>query len=327
MYDPGVPSPRPVPTPESHQRHRRRALSNLLKMGHCAPSVMRTLLDLEGADGEWLVKLVAGLPGGIGNTRGECGGLTAPVALMGLDCASEPSHDGLPAVVRRGQRLCARFADEHGTVTCAGILGDRRVPLPCISVVRHSPELYQAAVSDDEEENGVETEKLRGLRAAHGYFVESGFHCAHSVLWQLRPSVAVTRELLDATSGFVGGTLFEGMTCSALTAGVMAVGLQVGKIENSHIRVMRLIARMVLGGNAFDDSLNEFNRIMNIGQRMAVWFRSEFGSTQCRAITGADFASTASVASFVERDAVARCRGIAAAVAEKVRGVLTEQAA
>jgi hypothetical protein len=40
--------------------------------------------------------------------------------------------------------------------------------------------------------------------------------------------------LLDATSGFIGGTLFKGMTSNALTAGVMAIGLKAGEIENSH---------------------------------------------------------------------------------------------
>ena len=34
-------------------------------------------------------------------------------------------------------------------------------------------------------------------------------------------------------SGFVGGTVFTGMTCSALTAGVMAMGVALGEIENS----------------------------------------------------------------------------------------------
>ena len=57
---------------------RRRSMSNLLRMGHCAPTVMQTLLDASYTEAEWLVKLTAGLPGGIGNTGAECGGVTAP---------------------------------------------------------------------------------------------------------------------------------------------------------------------------------------------------------------------------------------------------------
>jgi hypothetical protein len=48
----------------------------------------------------------------------------------------------------------------------------------------------------------------------------------------------------------MGGTLFAGMTCSALTAGVMALGLAVGEIENSHTRVARMIATMAVRGAA-----------------------------------------------------------------------------
>ncbi len=35
--------------------------------------------------------------------------------------------------------------------------------------------------------------------------------------------------MLDATSPFIGGTVLTGMTCSALTAGVMALGVAVGE--------------------------------------------------------------------------------------------------
>jgi hypothetical protein len=49
-----------------------RAIENLLRMGHCAPTVVKTLLDAAGEDAPWLVKLAAALPG-MGNTGNECG--------------------------------------------------------------------------------------------------------------------------------------------------------------------------------------------------------------------------------------------------------------
>src|SRR3990172_10873521 len=68
--------------------YRQRAFSNLLRMGHCAPTVMQTLLDVSPTErptqGEWLVRLSAGMPGGIGNTGHECGAVTSPLALMGV---------------------------------------------------------------------------------------------------------------------------------------------------------------------------------------------------------------------------------------------------
>ena len=84
---------------------RKRSVRNLLRMGHCAPTVMQTMLDASDAEANWLVLLTAGLPGGIGNTGGECGGLTAPLVLLGLRHRRAEIADGLPVVVDAGHDL------------------------------------------------------------------------------------------------------------------------------------------------------------------------------------------------------------------------------
>jgi hypothetical protein len=131
---------------------RRRSLRNLLCMGHCAPTVMQTMLDASDAESTWLVILTAGLPGGIGNTGGECGGLTAPLILMGLRTGRDEVADGLPVVVDQGHDFLRRFGAAHGTTQCRAIRGDSRLPLACIGVVRQSPELCarSLAVNDTE---------------------------------------------------------------------------------------------------------------------------------------------------------------------------------
>jgi hypothetical protein len=144
------------------------------------------------------------------------------------------------------------------------------------------------------------------------------------VFSHLQYTTSEHQELFDAASAFMGGTLFMGMTCSAFTAGVMAVGLRTGEIENSPPRVIRMLFRMTFGGDAFDESINKFNRPMNAGYRMSKWFRQEFGSTQCQAITGCDFSTQAGVGKYIETDCVTRCRAIAAKVAEQVQKTLTE---
>lgn len=52
---------------------------------------MQTLLEASGSEAEWLVKLTAGLPGGIGNTGNECGALTASLVWLGLRNARSPA--------------------------------------------------------------------------------------------------------------------------------------------------------------------------------------------------------------------------------------------
>ena len=51
------------PTVSSEQL-RKRSVSNLLRMGHCAPTVMQTMLDASDSEAKWLVLLMAGLPAG-----------------------------------------------------------------------------------------------------------------------------------------------------------------------------------------------------------------------------------------------------------------------
>ena len=78
-------------------------------MGHCAPTVTQTLLDASDAEAPWLVKLTAGLPGGIGNTGGECGGVTAPLILFGLRHAHDPARKW--------------FETEFGSTQCRTLAG------------------------------------------------------------------------------------------------------------------------------------------------------------------------------------------------------------
>jgi hypothetical protein len=109
----------------------------------------------------------------------------------------------------------------------------------------------------------------------------------------------------------------------SLTAGVMALGLRLGEIERSRVRVLRMIGTMAVGGNAFADDLNAFNKIMNRGHRLARWFSDRFGSTQCRALTQCDFATTAGVARYIGGDGVGRCMTVARHVADEVRRTVT----
>jgi hypothetical protein len=107
-----------------------------------------------------------------------------------------------------------------------------------------------------------------------------------------------------------------------LTAGVMAIGLRIGEIENSYLRVARMLAIMVSGGYAFSDNLNKFNRSINAGHRLSKWFRKEFGSTQCQAVTQCDFSCQEGVGKYIASDGISRCRNIAKMVAEQVQTIL-----
>jgi hypothetical protein len=304
--------------------YRRRGFSNLLRMGHCAPAVMQTILDLGNTKEEWLVRMTAGLPGGIGNTGFECGGITSTLIKLGLEHGLSAKNDGLPTVIYAGHDYVQRFRNCNNSLLCKEILGDRRVPLPCIKVVRHVPELYiQTDYKDNTEAIAVET--VEAFRLLYSHMSANGFHCAHAVLKYLGNTIPVTRELLDGTSGFIGGTVFKGLTCSAFTAGLMAVGLKQGEIEDSYFRVIRMLATMIVGGNAFADHLNKFNRLMNIGHRMSKWFTKEYGSTLCREVTECDFSSLENVHRYIEKGSVTTCNIIAGKVAMQAERIIKQE--
>jgi hypothetical protein len=300
---------------------RRRSVGNLLRMGHCAPTVMKTLLDASGLTARWPVMMAAGLPGGIGSTGGECGGLTAPLVLLGLEHGRGETADGLPVVVDAGHDLLTRFVGMQGTTQCREIRGTSRVPLRCIAVVREAPATC-AACHGAPAAGAVAPQARAQYRRMYQHWSQRGFHCADAVLSESRTSSAPDAELRDAVTAFMGGTLFTGMTCSALTAGVMALGLALGEIENSRARVARMIATMAVGGDAFADEVNAFNRVMNLGHELSEWFEAEFGSTQCRALTRCDFASAADVDEYIDRDGTADCARLARRVAEHVSAMV-----
>lgn len=303
--------------------YRGMCMSNMLKMGHCAPAVMQTVLDISNRKEDWPVKLVAGLPGGIGNTGFECGGLTSPVAMLGFSYGPDAMRDGLPLAICKGRDYMRRFVDFNTTCLCSQIQG--RGMISCMRAMRHAPELFVKTLSEESLEAVAGMEK-KALVSSYSYFKRKKFHCANAVFEELRDIIHVDRDLLSSACGFIGGTLFTGRSCGAFTAGVMAVGLSLGEIEDSRLRVMRMIALMMTGGDALRDDVNKFNKIMNTGHRMSEWFTEEYGSTQCRAITRCDFSNPADAQSFQGNNQIERCRKIARGVARRAREIITRPA-
>ncbi len=301
--------------------YRQRSAANLLRMGHCAPTVMQSLVDISAPDKQWLVRFSAGMPGGIANTGFECGGLTSSLVLLGVRHGLQDVDQGLPVIFDKGHALCRHFRECHKTMFCKEIRGNDRFPSHCIRTILLSPELFPQAEAGDCRDT-IPDDVRGSYRRMYAHMAGHDFHCARAVLGQLNCAGPERQELMDAASAFVGGTLFMGLTCGAFIAGVIALGLIDGEIETSRLKVLRMLAIYTAGGNWADDDLNNFNRSMNRGNRLSEWFVKEFGSTQCRAITGCDFASPSGVSKYVDGACVARCRTIADRVAEKVQEML-----
>jgi C_GCAxxG_C_C family probable redox protein len=298
-----------------------KAYADLFRMGHCAPAVMRTVGDQSAPGRDWLVTLSAGMPGGIGNTGHECGAVTSPIVLLGLRYGLRDLDRGLPLVFDKSHALCQRFLARHKTLQCTEIRGKARFPRHCILPVVRASRLFADATAQDALD-AIAPDAREAYARLYAHMAEKDFHCARAVLVRLRDRLSPTEDLIDAVSAFVGGTAFMGLSCSAFAAGVMAVGLRLGEVENSLPRVVRMLAVMTAGGNGLRDDLNKFNPSLMRGYRLSKWFVHQFGSTQCRVITQCNFATASGVDDYISKDRITTCASIAEKVAAEVERML-----
>jgi C_GCAxxG_C_C family probable redox protein len=285
---------------------------------------MRTIGDLSAPGKDWLVRFSAGMPGGIGNTGHECGAVTSSLVLLGLQYGLHDVDRGLPVVFDRSHALCQRFLARFKTFQCKEIRGNDRFPRHCIPPVVGAPALF-AEVTAHDVGDAIPESTREAYGRIYSHMAQNDFHCAQAVFLRLQEGTAQRQDLMDATSAFIAGTAFMGLTCSAFTAGVMALGLRRGEIENSVPRVVRMLAIMTAGGDALKEDLNKFNASLMRGYRLSRWFEHEFGSTQCLAITQCDFATGLGVEEYVRNDRLATCKAIAEKVAAKVEKMLAAE--
>ncbi|MBN1574811.1 MAG: C_GCAxxG_C_C family protein [Deltaproteobacteria bacterium] len=304
----------------------RRCLLTVLRMGHCAPSVMDTLLVDRKGNYEDMVRLTSGLPGGIGNTGAECGGVTSPIMFLGLKQGPEGEGESLLDLVVRGGGYIKRFRETHGTIYCREIQTPEGGISPCLRAMCSGRRLTNEVMGTDLDrlKSEIEAGALKSYDRLLSLFQDRKFHCAHCVLGELGGVIDVNKNLLKGSLGFVGGTVLRGDTCSALTAGVLALGSKIGEIEDSYIRVMSMMFKMMTGGDAMGDDVNKFNKAINVGNKLALWFKDRYGSTRCGDIVKTDFSNIDSVNKYLSSNRIESCREITLAVAERVQIIFSD---
>ncbi|MCP4659102.1 MAG: C_GCAxxG_C_C family protein [bacterium] len=299
-----------------------RTLRNISRMGHCAPVVMQTLMEVEGRADERMVKLVSAMGWGIAGLCSECGAATSPVLMLGLRYGDGLGDDAIPDVIRLGRRYLESFEKRNGSTCCRRILVDDTNPLPCLKAICGAPGIFYDVAHTDEAGAAADAGTLAAHRTLLDAFRDSGFHCAHGVLDALQDVVEVDDAVRRATRGILGGIVLRGQTCGALVGGVLAIGRAVGEIETSTLRCMKMLGMIIFGIDATGEDVNRFNRAVATGGRLVRWFREEFGTSECRELTATDFSDPAAVDRFVAEQGLNRCRTMALAVSRKVREIL-----
>ena len=301
-------------------KHSITARNNLLRMGHCAPSVMQTLLGISDLENNNMILASGGMAGGIAGSETECGALTAPIMFLSF---TNNNIQGIPEkieLIEKARSYYNAFTELNGSPLCSRIRysGGQSA---CRKAVCRFHKTYKGAVNDP---LSLSPETRKSFSLLLEAFNENKFHCAHNVLDNLPANFAVSGELYDSSWIFIGGIALLNRTCGALAAGVMALSSVTSEIENSYSRVAKM-NRMLKKNDqhALDEEINEFNRAINLSEELGSWFRNEFGSFTCRDIWGYDFTRYEDAVNFINGHCMEICsKNIAAMVARQVSSML-----
>lgn len=281
-------------------------------MGHCAPSVMHTLLGINGIQNSDIVKYAAGLAGGIAGSDMECGVLTAPIMFMGYSDKNLTGVKEKLNIISRAQSYVKEFNEFNGTTICKDIQQSESCRHAIINFYKPYSQAIKSPVPLSDEAIEAYTLLLKT-------FDEKKFHCAHNVLENLNSNFNVTKELYDTSWPFIGGIALLNRTCGALAAGAMALSSVTAGIESSYSRVARLHRLLRNNDNtAMDEEMNNFNRSINLCDELGYWFHNKYGSTRCRDLCGQNFADINDVKSYISGPCMGLCRDIAYETAKQV---------
>lgn len=291
-----------------------RTLNNIHRMGHCAPSIMQTLLNINDTDDQLLVVLSGGMAGGIAGPDTECGVLTAPLMFLGLNHKSFENPGDNIQLIAIAQSYIAAFNQCNKAAMC-GLIRNGGIQA-CRKAMYSFYDLYSSSISSPVI---FSDEKQKSYLYLLKIFDERKFHCAHNVFNNPDLKITVNGSILDSSLLFNGGIAMLNRTCGALAAGVIAISSVTSKIEDSYARVAKM-NRMLKrkDNNAMDEEINNFNRAINLSDELGRWFRSEFGSTSCHDIWGYDFSKFDQAETYISSGCMMQCRYIAGKVAQKV---------
>lgn len=160
----------------------------------------------------------------------------------------------------------------------------------------------------------VQNRMAEAGRKAYEY--EKQHHCcSQATLRALQEILGLEDPLaLKAASTMCGGVALSGQTCGALSAGVMAIGMQRGR-QN------------------LEEGFEAVLRAMLPANRLVRWFESEYGSTLCRTISGLELseetlklmmANPEAALKALDPAMVEKCAQICRRTAEKVVEILGE---
>ncbi|HKK43416.1 MAG TPA: C-GCAxxG-C-C family protein [Bacteroidales bacterium] len=293
---------------------------NYHRMGHCAPSVMKTLLQINHIKNPGLLKTAGAMAGGIAGPRMECGAITVPVMFLGYQNGVPENNDDKLFIIRQVQAFYNAFLHDNGTTICTNIR-DRKES-GCWKAISG---FYREFQDSQEKPVALSPEAEESYKSLINEFNDKRFHCSHSVLNALKDHIGQDDDLYKVTWPFLGGIAMLNRTCGALAGGVMALSSSLAMIESSYVRVARMNKLLKMNDKkAMNNDINKFNTAINKGRELGTWFQREFGSTTCLDICGYNFSRGKDVSDYISGKCIGKCSLIAEQVGKKVNSIISD---
>ena len=107
-----------------------RAKENFLKGYNCSQAVALAFSDVMDMDEATITKIMLPYGGGLSRMRLTCGTLSGVAAVVGMIFAeSEISPENKKTTYAIMQEICARFKEKMGSLVCAELLKQMKVPV------------------------------------------------------------------------------------------------------------------------------------------------------------------------------------------------------
>ena len=137
------------------------------KQGYaCSQAVALAFADLAGADADMVSKMTLPLGGGLGRLRLTCGAVSGMAVAYGMvQAKAEVNAENKMETYKAVQQLCARFAEENGSLICADLLSGKNLKgevggtaekrtdeyykkRPCAELVYHAAQILEEYVQE-----------------------------------------------------------------------------------------------------------------------------------------------------------------------------------
>ncbi len=134
-----------------------------------------------------------------------------------------------------------------------------------------------------------------------GELFDSGYYCAESVLLAVAESKGIKSDLIPKiATGFCGGISRTCGLCGAAAGGIMVLNIMTGR-------------------NSPHESVEENYALV---QKFLDMFESEYGSTNCRKLTGCDLGTQEGQEKFYSGDQMEKCKDYTEGAARMVMSLI-----